>query len=153
MKKISNSGLLKSKIRPSWKISRFVTDIYTFVFLFALSMATFRNSADAVDLVTRFRTPAYCNQPGKECGWLELVQLGNEILSFGIYIAILGATVVIVMAGWKIMTANGNEGAVETGKKMLWAAIVGIIVTMSAYMLVQFILNKLGVIDGIRMFI
>ncbi len=60
---------------------------------------------------------------------MQLVQLGTEILSFGVYIAILGATAVIVLAGWKILTAGGDEGAVKTGKKMLWASIVGIIVT------------------------
>ncbi len=125
------------------------------VFGFALSLFVPHHDALAQSgvLKTKFTIPAYCNQPQTECGWVQLVQLGTEILSFGVYIAILGATAVIVLAGWKILTAGGDEGAVKTGKKMLWASIVGIIVTMSAYMLVQFVLTKLGVISGIRLFI
>jgi hypothetical protein len=128
--------------------------IFGFFVVFALFSLAFvgHHTAEAA-LKTRFTVPAYCNRPGVECGWVQLVQLGSEILSFGVYIAILGATVVIVMAGWKIMMNSGNEGEVKTGKKMLWAAITGIIVTMCAYMAVQFILNKLGVIQGIRLFI
>ncbi len=129
----------------------FAAHLVAFIVVFGFSLALFHHSASAASLKTRFTVPAECNV--KECGWLEIVKLGSEILSFGIYIAILGATLVIVLAGWKIMTAAGDEGAVKTGKKMLWAAIVGIIVTMSAYMIVQFVLNKLGVIDGIRVFI
>lgn len=139
--------------RISASASRLSAHAAVFLLLLGLSLMAIRHTADAAALTTKFTVPAYCNEPGRECGWLELVKLGSEILSFGIYIAVLGATLVIVMAGWKIMTAGGDEGAVKTGKKMLWAAIVGIVVTMSAYMLVQFILNKLGVIDGIRVFI
>lgn len=124
---------------------------FVFVLLFGGSVLASSHVASAASLTPRFTVPAQCNQ--KECGWLELVKLGSEILSFGIYIAVIGATVVIMMAGWKIMMAGDDAGAVKTGKKMLWAAIVGIIVTMSAYMLVQFVLNKLGVISGVRVFI
>lgn len=126
-----------------------------FALAFGLSLVGIYDiaSAQSGTLKTRFTVPAYCNQPQTECGWVQLVQLGSEILSFGIYIAVLGATCVIVFAGWKIMTSNGDEGAVKLGKKMLWASIVGIIVTMCAYMVVQFILTKLGVISGIRLFI
>lgn len=132
-------------------LEKIAIHVAVFLFLFGFSLVAIQHTAGAAELKTRFTVPAECNV--KECGWLELVKLGSEILSFGIYAAVLGATVVIVLAGWKIMTAAGDEGAVKTGKKMLWAAIVGIIVTMSAYMLVQFILNKLGVINGIRVFI
>lgn len=131
------------------------TNTSLFAATFGLSLFTVFNTASAQSgkLKTKFTVPAYCNQPNTECGWVQLVQLGSEILSFAIYIAILGATAVIVFAGWKMLTANGDEGAVKEGKKMLWAAIVGIIVTMSAYMLVQFVLTKLGVISGVRLFI
>jgi hypothetical protein len=145
MKKISS--------RKNEVMGKVAIHIAIFVFLFGFSLIAIQHTASAAALKTKFTVPEYCNQPGRECGWLELVKLGSEILSFGIYIAVLGATLVIVVAGWKIMTAGGDEGAVKTGKKMLWAAIVGIIVTMCAYLLVQFILNKLGVIDGVRVFI
>ncbi len=147
MKKNPSHAACTNKSRSN----SFVAHLVAFMTVFGLSLALLHHSVSAASLTPKFTVPAECNV--KECGWLEVVKLGSEILSFGIYIAILGATLVIVLAGWKIMTAAGDEGAVKTGKKMLWAAIVGIIVTMSAYMIVQFILNKLGVIDGVRVFI
>lgn len=53
------------------------------------------------------------------------------------------ATVLIIYAGFKWMTAAGNEEAVGEAKKILYAAVIGLVIIMSAYSIVRFVLPSL----------
>lgn len=55
---------------------------------------------------------------------------------------------VVLYAGFMIMTAGGNEEKVEIGKKTLVNAVIGLIIIMSAFAIVQFVLNKLSDATG-----
>lgn len=96
-----------------------------------------------------FTIPAKCNkaisnnQP--ECGWPELMMLGGEILRFAIFLAVLGTTVAFIFAGFKMITNQGNSGEISKAKDMMTKAVIGIIVTMTAWLIVTFILNQLSV--------
>ncbi len=96
-----------------------------------------------------FTIPAKCNkavsadQP--ECGWQELMMLGGEILRFAIFLAVLGTTVAFTIAGFKMITNQGNSGEISKAKEMMTKAVIGIIVTMTAWLIVTFILNQLSV--------
>lgn len=97
------------------------------------------------------RVPALCN--AKECGWQELMALGGELLRFAIFIAILGATIAFAFAGFKLITNQGDSGAISKAKEMMIKAAIGIVVTMTAWIIVSFILNKLGVQGLFRFFV
>ena len=47
--------------------------------------------------------------------------------------------VLVVYAGLKWMTAAGNEESVAKAKKILTAAVIGLIIVMSAYAITKFI--------------
>lgn len=51
--------------------------------------------------------------------------------------------VLIIMAGYKWMTAAGNEDQVKEAKSTLSRAIVGLIIIISAYAITEFILENL----------
>ena len=63
-----------------------------------------------------------------------------------IIIGFLGIIAVglIMYAGWIWMTSEGNEEKIEQAKKILTNAIIGLIIILSAFAIVSFILNKLG---------
>ena len=77
--------------------------------------------------------------------------LGQEEVRFTtarIISAILGllgiiSLVIILYAGFKWMTSGGNEEDVKSAQKILTAAVVGLIIIMSAYAITRFVMTQL----------
>jgi hypothetical protein len=53
------------------------------------------------------------------------------------------AVVIILLGGFKWMTAAGNEDKVGEAKKMIAAGVIGLIIILMAFGLAQFVLNAL----------
>ena len=53
------------------------------------------------------------------------------------------ATVLIIYAGFKWMTAVGNEEQAGEAKKIMYQAVIGLVIIMSAYSIVRFVLPSL----------
>jgi hypothetical protein len=51
------------------------------------------------------------------------------------------ATVIILLGGFKWMTAAGNEDKVDEAKKLIAAGIIGLVITLSAFMIVTWVFN------------
>ena len=51
------------------------------------------------------------------------------------------AVVVILLGGFKWMTAAGNEDKVAEAKKLIIAGIIGLIIVLCAYAIVNFVVN------------
>lgn len=95
-----------------------------------------------------FKVPAECNT--RECSWVDLVRLGNEVIDFAVYIAIIGATIAIAYAGFNMLINAGNASEREKSRKMITTAIIGIVVTLGGWLFVDFILDQFGVGDAYR---
>ena len=66
----------------------------------------------------------------------RVVQIGLGLLG-------ILATVLIVYAGFKWMTAAGNEEQAGEAKKIMYQAVIGLVIIMSAYSIVRFVLPSL----------
>lgn len=133
--------------RYSRKFSIIGANILVFSMLAGITIFSFTSPfgakvAEAQDFA-RFRVPEICNN--KECGWQELMALANEILKFAVYLAVLGATVSFVYAGFKMMMNQGNSGEIEKAKGIIYTAAIGLVITMSAWLIVDFVLDNFGV--------
>ncbi|MDO8592296.1 MAG: pilin [bacterium] len=53
------------------------------------------------------------------------------------------AVSLVIYAGWLWMTSQGNEEKIEQAKKILKNAVIGLIIILSAFAVVSFILNQL----------
>jgi len=53
------------------------------------------------------------------------------------------AVVIILIGGFYWMTAGGDEGRVETGKKWIFSGVIGLAIILSAYALADFIIKSL----------
>jgi len=64
------------------------------------------------------------------------------------FMGLLGivAVVIILLGGFKWMTAAGNEEKVSEAKKLIMSGIIGLIIIMSAYAIAQFVVG--AVING-----
>ncbi|MCX6797946.1 MAG: pilin [Candidatus Falkowbacteria bacterium] len=58
------------------------------------------------------------------------------------------AVVLILIAGFKWMTAGGNEDKVSEAKKLMGAGIIGLVIILAAWGIAQFVLDKLIVATG-----
>lgn len=79
------------------------------------------------------------------CGWSQLMQLGQNVLRNAIYLAAMAAVVSFVYAGYLYMTSGDDSGARSTANKIFGNVIKGIFFTMAAWLLIATILKFLGV--------
>ena len=68
----------------------------------------------------------------------------NLILTF---LAII-AVIVILLGGFKWMTAGGNEDKVGEAKKLLIAGIIGLAIVLAAWGIALFVINQMLNISG-----
>ncbi|MFZ5391262.1 MAG: Mbov_0395 family pilin-like conjugal transfer protein [Patescibacteria group bacterium] len=73
-----------------------------------------------------------------------IAQIINVVLGF------LGvvAVIIILMGGFKWMTAAGNEEKVGEAKKLLGAGVVGLVIILAAFAIASFIINNLSNATG-----
>ncbi len=70
--------------------------------------------------------------------WIDLISIVNEYLWFFVWIIAMG----VVLYGWYLLvTSSGNEEEYKKATKLLIYWLVWIIVALSAYLLVSFIVN------------
>ena len=62
-----------------------------------------------------------------------------------IFMGFLGtiAIIIILLGGFKWMTAAGNEEKVSEAKRLLGAGIIGLVIILSAFAITTFVLNQL----------
>jgi hypothetical protein len=58
------------------------------------------------------------------------------------------AVVIILLAGFKWMTAAGNEDKVSEAKKLMGAGVIGLIIILMAFGIAQFVINALYTATG-----
>jgi heme/copper-type cytochrome/quinol oxidase subunit 2 len=51
------------------------------------------------------------------------------------------AVVIILLGGFKWMTAGGNEDKVAEAKKLIIAGCIGLVIVLAAFMIVQFVMR------------
>lgn len=75
------------------------------------------------------------NQP--ECTIDSLWNLGYILVNYTIELAFLIATLVILFSGFKLITAAGNPKVLEAAKAAMTAAVVGIVIILSGWIIVN----------------
>ena len=77
---------------------------------------------------------------GTDCTFNDLFVMADNIISFlTTYIAIPVATIAIVVGGvfWAVNAANPSY--VQKGKSIIWTALVGLIISLAAWLIIKFI--------------
>jgi len=67
-----------------------------------------------------------------------------NVLNFFLTFLGLIATAVVIFAGYKYVTAMGDDGQLESSKKMILYAVVGILVILLSYALVNTVIKNAG---------
>lgn len=80
---------------------------------------------------------------GLDCDACHLVSLGNEVLKWLIGLLFVVFAAIAVSAGVKLVTSGGNTQAVSDAKSKLTNAVIGIIIVLAAWLLVDTIMKGL----------
>ncbi len=77
------------------------------------------------------------------CGFQQFLALISSIITYLLWIATPIAAVAFFFAGYLYLTAGGNTGKIEEAHSIFWSALVGIIIMLSAWLLINTIVTSL----------
>ncbi|MDP3986127.1 MAG: hypothetical protein Q8P77_01690 [Candidatus Veblenbacteria bacterium] len=74
---------------------------------------------------------------------IELISSIARIIN--ILLGFLGviAVILVLLGGFKWMTAAGNEDKISEAKKLMGAGVVGLVIILAAYAIAAFVINQL----------
>jgi hypothetical protein len=77
------------------------------------------------------------------CDWSSLFALGQNILTWLIWVSIPVATIAIAYAGWLMIWGSTKPGEIERGKTILRSTLIGLATVLAAALIVKAILSYL----------
>ncbi|MCK5510716.1 hypothetical protein KAI65_04215 [Candidatus Parcubacteria bacterium] len=120
------------------KLFRNIALIAVFVFLFSASVALDAEKAGAQpDLGFNYANNLNLEVADEDDPREMAVAVVRYLMTFLGIIAV----VVMLLGGFKWMTAAGNEDKVAEAKKLIIAGIIGLIIVLCAYAIVQFVVG------------
>ncbi len=79
----------------------------------------------------------------KECGWSDLLTLGENILNFIIVFSVTVSAIVFAYAGFLYFSAGGDSNKISKARSLFGAVVIGLIVILTAWLIVNTILVTL----------
>ncbi len=80
---------------------------------------------------------------GSSCGTCEMVQLADNVVDFIILISVSIAALVFMWAGYLMLSAGGNAGQIKRGRDVLTDAIIGLVIVLACWLIVDLMLQSL----------
>ncbi len=90
--------------------------------------------------------PQECSGP--DCTCAHLIQLAQNILNSGIFLSVFMSAIIFAWAGWWFMTGRsvGNSGYIEYAKNVTWNVVIGLVIILAAYLIVDTLMKVLTTI-------
>jgi len=79
------------------------------------------------------------------CGWAELGPIVDQLLKNVILLGVFIATIMIFYAGYTLVQGQGSPESRSQAKKMFIGIVIGMILLVGAYYIVEFVLDTLNV--------
>jgi Trk-type K+ transport system membrane component len=75
------------------------------------------------------------------CTLRDLIDMGNNIIKFLVYIGVFIGVVMIAWGGFNLVLSQGNESAMEKAKSRIWNVVIGLLIVLLSYLIVETVLN------------
>lgn len=85
---------------------------------------------------------------GLDCSTCDFISLGNEAIIWLLGIIFMIFAVLMAIAGFGLVTSGGNQSALSAAKSKFQNALIGILIVLSAWLLVDTIMHALLKGDG-----
>jgi hypothetical protein len=111
--------------------------VFSFIIMLFAPVFMFAQTAHAVDMGMNFaRNLGLAERDPREAA-ISLIRLIMTFLG-------LVAVVIMLYGGFIWMTAAGNEDRVETAKKLIGAGIIGLIIILASFLIVNFVVTNVS---------
>ena len=80
---------------------------------------------------------------GIDCNFCSAVETANNVINLLFELMIVAAVILVVVAGLKLVTSAGNVSAMQDAKGMLANVIIGFIIVLSAWLIVDTLMKAL----------
>lgn len=103
-----------------------------------------------------YPSPVYAKvEIGKIFGFGDIKSLGDatsRLVVPGFSLAAVAVVIYFLMGAFKFLTSGGNKEEVAAARAMITHAIIGFIILMFAFLILQFLLSALFGITGFQLF-
>lgn len=89
---------------------------------------------------------AFAQQLPNPIKWNNFADLINALIDFLFNVALLVVPIMIIIGGFYFITAAGEPAKIETGKRLIWYALIGLIIILLAKGVVTMVKTILGVV-------
>ena len=86
------------------------------------------------------------------CDFNKLLELAANVVSFMIRASFLIAIVFLVVGGFKYLTSGGNSEKVKSATSTLTAAVVGILIILVGWLVLNFVFTQFTTCDSWNIF-
>lgn len=83
-----------------------------------------------------------------ELGNEDLVTTVSDIIDVALGLLGIVAVVIILIGGFKYMTAGGNDEKVEDARSVIFSGIIGLAIILSAWAIARFVIESLSSATG-----
>lgn len=90
-------------------------------------------------------------EDGTQCNACDLIKMANTIIKWLIGVLILVFALIMAVAGFKLVTSAGNTSALEDAKSMFMNAIIGFLLVLAAWLIIDTIMKGIlpdGTVNG-----
>jgi len=81
---------------------------------------------------------------------INLYSMAGKVINTALGVIGIVLIIIILYAGYKWMSSGGATDKAAEARKMIFAAVIGIVIILSAYAISNFVLNQLLEAQGIQ---
>ena len=118
-------------------ISLFIISLFVIPFL-AISQAN-----AGIDFGTDYLDGTANGSEGLVLGKRDPRAIATQIINIALTLLGIVAVIIVLLGGFKWMTAGGNEDKVGEAKKILGAGVIGLVIVLAAWGIARFVLVQL----------
>jgi hypothetical protein len=86
--------------------------------------------------------------PTEPCGFCDLLVVGMNIINILIQASLLIVGVVVIWGAFLMITSAGSQSKYEEGKKKITSAVIGLVITLGAWVIVNTVFIAIAAISG-----
>ena len=106
------------------------------------------NSTFGLDFVDG-TNPEMSNEEGIKLGAKDPRAMVAQLINVVLTLLGIVAVIIVLLGGFKWMTAAGNEDKVAEAKKLLGAGVIGLVIILAAWGISRFVLSSLFKATGV----
>jgi hypothetical protein len=91
---------------------------------------------------------------GTNCTCADLTTVAQNVINTSIFVAVILSAILFAWAGWKMLSGRsvGSHSAIDEGKEVLWNVVIGLVIIIAAWLIVDTIVKTLtasGTVKGV----